>query len=56
MTKNSEDYLTIPLEFQRSIEEKKGTIPKISTLSLKEYAHYPDDLSTVINWPAGVSL
>jgi hypothetical protein len=51
MAKNSEDYSNIPPEFQRSIDEKKGTIP---TLSLNEYAHYPDNLSTCIIWPAGV--
>jgi serine/threonine protein kinase len=44
------EYPTLPDSIQKMILNKDS----FPTLPLYEYAHYPSNLSTSINWPAGV--
>ena len=44
-------YSAIPADVQKKIDKSKSRFPR---LPLNEYAHYPNNLSTLIEWPADV--
>ena len=44
----------IPADVQKKIDEYKSRFPLLPRIPLNEYAHYPHNLSTSIDWPADV--